>query len=108
MFKNDKKTENHRGLDQAHHYFEAERMVLMNERTLLSYVRTALTLVIAGTTFVKFISESQGVVALGWLLIGCGLTTFGVGVYSYIKARSVIKVGEDYVRRHVSFHEVEP
>ncbi|MDP5241242.1 DUF202 domain-containing protein [Uliginosibacterium sp. 31-16] len=51
-----------------------DRTLLANENTLLAYLRSALTLVIAGITFIHFFSES-------WLLwLGIALIPLGLGV----------------------------
>lgn len=58
------------------------RMILANQRTFLSYLRTALTFFVAGITFVKFFQEFI-VELIGWVFIPLGLATFAVGIYRY-------------------------
>jgi putative membrane protein len=49
-----------------------DRTILANERTVLSYLRGAMALIIAGVTFVHFINA-------GWLLyLGMSLVPFGL------------------------------
>jgi len=49
-----------------------DRTVSANERTLLAYVRTALTLIIAGATFIQFI-ESGALRVAGFVAVPAGL-----------------------------------
>lgn len=48
------------------------RTILANERTLLAYIRTALSAWIFGMAVVKFFPEHVLSVGLGWIVIGCG------------------------------------
>ncbi|GAB2885573.1 hypothetical protein GCM10027046_12500 [Uliginosibacterium flavum] len=51
-----------------------DRTLLANENTLLAYLRSALTLVIAGVTFIHFFAAS-------WLLwLGVAFVPLGIGV----------------------------
>lgn len=56
-----------------------ERTELSIDRTLLAYLRTSLTLIIVGITFVKFFEQSF-IVSVGWIfmLVSLGLMLFGV------------------------------
>lgn len=58
------------------------RMILANQRTFLSYLRTALTFFVAGISFVKFFQEFI-IEIIGWVFIPLGLATFIVGVFRY-------------------------
>lgn len=51
-----------------------DRTLLANENTLLAYLRSALTLIIAGVTFIHFFTAS-------WLLwLGVAFVPLGIGV----------------------------
>ncbi|MEC4685061.1 MAG: DUF202 domain-containing protein [Nitrospirota bacterium] len=63
-------------------HLAAQRTTLANERTFLSYVRTALTLLVAGVSFIKFFG-SVVIQVLGWILIPLGLFTLVKGVISF-------------------------
>lgn len=68
-------------------------MILANQRTFLSYLRTALTFFVAGITFVKFFQEFI-VELIGWVFIPLGLATFVVGIYRYNQLRvRVVRMG---------------
>jgi putative membrane protein len=58
------------------------RTTLANQRTFLAYIRTALTLFVAGVTFVRFF-DTLVVVIIGWVFIPLGLATFSVGLWRY-------------------------
>jgi len=64
----------------------ADRTILANERTFLSFIRTALTLFIAGVTFIKFF-ESDVLLWIGWLFIPVSGIIFIAGIFSYRKTR---------------------
>jgi putative membrane protein len=65
-----------------------DRTILANERTLLSYLRGAVAMVIAGLTFVQFIE--YGILRyIGMALVPIGLFTgvFGLSRYRRINRR---------------------
>jgi putative membrane protein len=61
-----------------------DRTQLANERTLLSYLRTALMLAVAGATAVKFVGESPTVIVSGWLFIGLGIVVGAIGAWRFL------------------------
>ena len=65
-----------------------DRTILANERTLLSYLRGAVAMVIAGVTFVQFI-EFGILRYIGMALVPIGLFTgvFGLSRYRRINRR---------------------
>ena len=65
-------------------HLAAQRTILANERTFLSYIRTALTLLVAGVSFIKFFG-SVVIQVLGWILIPLGLFTLVKGIISFRK-----------------------
>ncbi len=64
----------------------ADRTQLANERTLLSYLRTALTLFIAGVSFIRFF-DSLIMVIIGWLFIPLGVWVAWIGTARFRKMR---------------------
>lgn len=70
------------------------RLHLANQRTVLSYLRTALTFFVAGVSFIKFF-DSLIVEILGWIFIPIGLATVAIGLYRY----NVIRKKMLHVRR---------
>ncbi len=67
-----------------------DRTRLANERTLLSYLRTSLMLLVAGATAVKFVAESESVVVTGWVFIGLGTIVGVAGVWRFLAMRRAI------------------
>jgi putative membrane protein len=67
-------------------HLAAFRTTLSNQNTFLAYIRTALTLVGAGITFVHFF-EVRYVEILGWVFIPTGILTFIVGFLRYNRLR---------------------
>jgi len=67
-----------------------DRTRLANERTLLAYLRTALMLLVAGATAVKFVAEDPGVVITGWLFIALGLFVAAFGTWRFLAMRRAI------------------
>jgi putative membrane protein len=67
-----------------------DRTRLANERTLLAYLRTALMLLVTGATAVKFVAESPGVVATGWLFVGLGLLVALFGTWRFNTMRCAV------------------
>jgi putative membrane protein len=65
------------------------RTHLANERTLLAYIRTALTFWAAGAALIKFLS-APAAQAAGWTLVGAGLITFAAGFARYNVLRNRI------------------
>ena len=61
-----------------------DRTQLANERTLLSYVRTALMLAVAGATAVKFVGQNPTVIVTGWVFIGLGITVGAIGAWRFL------------------------
>ena len=68
---------------------DAARTKLANERTLLSYVRTSLALIVAGITFIRFF-DYQIIVYLGWSFLPIGVINFILGVIRYHTTRDHI------------------
>ena len=80
-------------------HLAADRTILANERTFLAYIRTALTLFVAGLSFVHFkdifstqtvIFRSYVVEIIGIIFILLGIATFFVGLVRYRRMRALI------------------
>ena len=71
-------------------YLAANQTVLADERTLLAYIRTALTLFVAGVTFIKFFDHII-IQAIGWIFIPTGIITFIIGLVRYNKIKNTRK-----------------
>ena len=67
-----------------------DRTRLANERTLLAYLRTALMLLVAGATAVKFVGETPSVVISGWSFIALGLFVAVFGLWRFMAVRQAI------------------
>ncbi|RKX19020.1 MAG: DUF202 domain-containing protein [Candidatus Zixiibacteriota bacterium] len=65
-----------------------------NERTLLAYMRTALTLVVAGLSFVRFF-DNRIIEIIGWVFIPFGVITVVLGIIRYIN-----------IKRHLKAHDI--
>jgi len=73
----------------------ADRTVLANERTFLAFVRTALTLLVAGVSFIKFFQEPI-IVVLGWIFVPLAVVVQVIGTRSYIGTRrTLVKLEAD-------------
>jgi putative membrane protein len=64
-----------------------DRTRLANERTLLSYMRTALMLVVAGATAVKFVGETPAVIVTGWVFVALGIVVGMIGASRFVTMR---------------------
>ena len=67
------------------------RTVLANERTLLAYVRTTLTMLIGGASFIQFF-DSPAVRLLGWLFASAAAAVLAVGFIRYWQTRRSLYV----------------
>ena len=74
-------------------HLAADRTILANERTFLAYIRTALTLFVAGLSFVhlKEIFSSYIVEVIGIIFILLGIATFFVGLFRYKRMQALIR-----------------
>jgi len=67
------------------------RTKLAVERTILSYLRTSLTIVVVAVSFIKFF-DSIFLTTLGWILIGLAPILF---VFGLVKCKK-LENGDDY------------
>ena len=74
-------------------HLAADRTILANERTFLAYIRTALTLFVAGLSFVHFkiVSSPLADGAIGGLFMFIGTITFFLGLYRYNQMKTLIR-----------------
>jgi len=67
-----------------------DRTILANERTMLSYIRGAITLAIAGITFLHFIDNGL-LYYLGIIMIPAGIFVGIFGIIRYLKMNGRLK-----------------
>ena len=67
-----------------------DRTNLANERTLLSYMRTALGVAAAGAVAIKTSPEQPLIMGFGFLLLALSGVTFIYGWISFFKMRKVL------------------
>jgi putative membrane protein len=81
-------------------YLAIDRNKLANERTLLAYLRTTLTFLVAGVSLIQFF-QYQIIVISGYILIPTGILIFVFGYYRYGKMRkSIIQAAEKGLRNY--------
>lgn len=68
-----------------------DRTLLANEATLLAYVRSALTLIIAGVTFIHFFDQGW-LPWLGMAFVPLGLATGLLGAWRFRRMQSAIDI----------------
>lgn len=68
----------------------AARTILANERTVLAYIRTSLTLFVAGVSFIQFF-DNFIIGIIGWVFIPIGAINLIIGVYRYRATQKHIK-----------------
>ena len=67
-----------------------QRTQLANERTWLAYLRTALTLFVAGVSFIQFFS-TVSIRVIGWMFIPLGVMTTLLGYQRYRRSTRLIR-----------------
>lgn len=80
--------------DKEKSHWSYHLTALANERTFLAYMRTALTLFVAGVTFIKFF-EIDLVVKTGGLFVFSGIGVFFVGLVRFLSMRKHIGDGQE-------------
>jgi putative membrane protein len=70
-------------------FLAVDRTILANQNTFLAYIRTALTLFVAGLTFIKFF-DMFIITVIGWIFMPIGIVTFVVGFVRYNRMRIVL------------------
>ncbi len=66
------------------------RTILANERTLLAYIRTALSAWIFGMAAVKFFSENFILVCLGWFVTVGGTVILFWGIWQFRRRHRMV------------------
>lgn len=69
------------------------RFILANERTLLAWVRTALTILAGGVAFAHFNERTTTVLVIGIIVISFGAFTALAALHRYNDADSAIREG---------------
>ena len=67
-----------------------QRTKLANERTFLSYIRTALVFFAGGATLLKISSNDMFFVAVSWLLLISGIVLILAGFYLFRKNKRTL------------------
>lgn len=67
-----------------------DRTIMANTRTFLSYVRTALTLFIAGVTFIHFF-QPRILFLIGWIFVPVSGAVLILGAIYYIRMKRSIR-----------------
>jgi len=70
-------------------HYAYNRTTLANERTLLAYLRTALTLFVAGVSFIRFFGVEL-LAVLGFIFVGISIILVIFGFYGFIKVKKHI------------------
>ena len=80
------------------------RFLLANERTFLAYVRTALSLQVAGLAAVQFLTEGHVLVryVLGFALVLAGSSLGVAGFLRYRRNERGIRAGRDLGSAHAA------
>ena len=81
------------------------RSILANERTFLSYQRSALTFAVAGLSIIKFI-DILWIVIIGWLFLPASVILLFSGIYRYLKMRDYIKNINKNIQEQISKNRV--
>lgn len=78
-------------------YLAVDRTILANETSFMSYIRTALALIAAGASLIKFFTDPFTAV-LGWSFIGVGAWLAVHGLRRYQRIDEVLhKIKGEYV-----------
>ena len=73
-------------------FLAKDRTELANERTLLSYARTAIMVFATGVTLVKLFKEDAFLVLLGHILFPVSLLVFILGVVRFFRVKKDLSV----------------
>ncbi len=80
-------------------YLAIDRTIMANEAAFMSYIRTALTLIAAGATLIKF-TDNPFTQVVGWAFVGIG---GWLGVHGYNRYQrtdeTLHKVKGEYIER---------
>ncbi|MEP4532539.1 MAG: DUF202 domain-containing protein [Cyclobacteriaceae bacterium] len=73
-------------------YLAIDRTKLANQRTLLSFIRTALYLVVSGVALTK-VKALERISWLGYVIIAASIIVLVIGVVNYFLFRNKIQKG---------------
>jgi putative membrane protein len=73
-------------------FLARQRTTLANDRTLLSYIRTALYFLVSGTALFQ-VKELDHVRDLGYLAFGLSVIFLLVGIINYFKVKKRLRKG---------------
>jgi len=74
-------------------YLALDRTKLANQRTLLSFIRTSLYLVVSGIAVME-VQMLENLKFMGFILVGISLTILGLGIANYLIYRK--KINKSY------------
>lgn len=80
-------------------YLALERTKLANERTLLSYIRSSLYLLIGGIALIQ-LEGFENIKVVGYIALGLTVFFLFVGIYRFLKLNKLL---ENYYRQIESF-----
>lgn len=80
-------------------YLAVDRTIMANESSFLSYIRTALTMIVAAVTFLKFFS-SPAMHVLGWIFIVCAVLMVIHGATRYEAVEKVLNNLTGDIKNH--------
>ncbi|MDQ3076506.1 MAG: DUF202 domain-containing protein [bacterium] len=63
--------------------------LLSNERTLLSYIRTAAAVLVLAVAMFKFFEE-KAIIYVGFAVLGAGILIFILGIYRFFQEKERI------------------
>lgn len=71
-------------------YLAVDRTMMANETSMLSYVRTALTLIAGGATLIKFFTEPM-LQGIGWGFIIIGVWMVIHGYHKFVQVNVILR-----------------
>ena len=89
----------HKGELTLRDYLAAHRTILANDRTWLSYIRTSLTLFVAGVTFIRFF-KLQILLVIGWIFIPVSVIILIIGIWQHNKRYKMVQTLERKAAEH--------
>lgn len=82
-------------------YLAIDRTVLTNETAFMAYIRTALALLAAGVSLIKFFNDPV-MNALGWAFMGIGTVLAMYGYHRYRQIDALMhRIKGDMIEEHI-------
>jgi putative membrane protein len=72
-------------------YLALERTKLANERTLLSYIRSSLYLLLGGIAIIQ-LEDFESIKFIGYISLGLTISFIFIGFYRYYKLNKLLKI----------------